>query len=183
MSHTTISADVIKALSTFCEKPDARLGYVRPKLGAIHVGDGYAESADGYRLMRVNNVQTNGEGDMLIDHRGLLTAAKSAKREGVDIVRGDDGKLRAGANGVVVTVDEIDDTFYDTKQIIPNDDPEYEITVNAKLFAESLLALSKAVDCDTVRLSFHGNTRAIVLTAPDKERATALVMPVVIGAH
>lgn len=169
----------------------------RPVLSCIHIRNGSAYAADGFRAMAVDLPVESVDADapLNIPAKSLADAVKSlgrnSERRTVEIVQ--DGDAVTLATGLATFgADTVDGTYPDIESVFPRSEPVASISVNATLLSDVLDAMSKAgVGQNLVTLHIHGerghdNGRIVVsgyvCDTPDCERAIrAVVMPMVVN--
>lgn len=141
-------AKTIKWLHSGCSKDPAR-----PVLTGIHVKNGLAYSADGFKLMRIETPES------LKEYEELTIKPLS----------------NIPVTPQVVEWEELPGhTYPDCEQIIKTDkEPIFEISVNKKLLADAIKTMP-GPDNNMITLSFTGNRDPIRITTDD---ALLIVMP------
>lgn len=182
----------IAAIAPIAESPKSG----RPILSCIHLKNGTAYAADGFRAIAVDLPAESVDADppLSIRAKSLADAVKSlgrnAERTTVEIVRsGDETTMNTGlAKFLAETV--AGSTYPDIEAMMPRTEPVVSISFNASLMTGVLDAMSRSgVENDMVTLEIHGRgleNQRIVLRGdlpsgdPEYRRAArAIVMPMV----
>lgn len=130
-------------------------GYKREPLSGLHVKNGKAEAADGYRI-----------------HQSV-TPEPLEDFEGIVRVR--EGKGLHKTPGRVYKAEKVDGVFPDTRQIFPRGKPQSVIAIKAKYLREAL-DMPNLNPADMVVIKAYRSSHPVLVEAQDG-KSRALVMP------
>lgn len=182
MTEQTIRFSAIKALDKF--RSHDKLG--RQILQVVHVDQGHAIAADGFRLM-ATPTNTNGfTGNLAPDE--LLSLGKAVKKPttlhldnpipetGAHAVITDD----KGAPQISKTVTVTDAAFPDWRQIMPAAEPRVSVRINARHLRDLAdAALTMGANNDALEIHLFSQNQAIKFTFTDRDNVESfgLIMP------
>ena len=190
-TEQTIRFNAIKALDKFASHD--RLG--RQILQVIHVADGHAVAADGFRLM-ATPTNTNGfAGNLAPDE--MLSLGKAVKKPAtvyLDEITAD-GNHQFSTQATIADTNNApqiqkqitvtDATYPDWRQIMPASEPTVSVRLNARYLRDLAdAALTMGANNDAVELHlFEGTGTPVKFTFTDGDdvESFGLIMPMVLN--
>jgi len=143
----------------------------RPVLGCVKIGNGEIVVVDGYMLAR-KSIETEGEGEILVEAADILKAKKVGGRELEKILINADEKTITDKDGKVdASFEPLQANYPDLEQIYPTSERKASIALSSSL----LVKLLKVVGMNTtIKLRVRGTTDPVEFVAGN---VSGLIMP------
>jgi len=158
---TKLDADARRVVYAAATK-DARI-----ELECVRIADNKIQAADGFMLAEAE-IETEGEGEVLIEVRELAKVKNSKELGGVVVVSNDRITL---VGETTLEVRQVEGSFPKFEKIYPKGEPVFQIAFASKMLAK----MAKIAGDNTIDLTFYGSERPCKF---ESGNITGLLMPV-----